>query len=139
MNSGRETTRLASYAPWLVLYAVVVTSIVVGVNSARSRALEEQSTPEAEEQWQKWREEAAKQTGASGPVQRRPPKTAQPPNLILLRDHYGLILVASIVLSSVLFGFTMFLVRGAMRSSALVAQSPEPDPNTSSQTPPAGK
>ena len=41
---------------------------------------------------------------------------AQPPALVLMRDHFGVCLSLAIVLSTVLFGTFMMLVRGAMGS-----------------------
>ena len=50
----------------------------------------------------------------SGPVKRRVPKSAEPPALKLMRDHFGVCLGLSLVLSSVLFGTFMIFVRGAI-------------------------
>ena len=52
------------------------------------------------------------------PVKRRVPKSAEPPALVLMRDYFAVCLAIAVVLSSVLFGTFMVLVRGAMSSRA---------------------
>ena len=49
-------------------------------------------------------------------VQRRAPKSAEPPALVLMRDHFAACLAIAVLLSSVLFGTFMVLVRGALSS-----------------------
>jgi hypothetical protein len=52
----------------------------------------------------------------ASPVKRRPPKSPQPPALLLMRDYFGVCLALAIVLSSVLFATFMFFVRGAFKA-----------------------
>ena len=67
-------------------------------------------------QWDRWRDAAAEQAAGKGPVQRRVPKSAEPPTLVLLRDYYVMCVAAFLLFGSVLFGVFMFLVRGIVSS-----------------------
>ena len=59
-------------------------------------------TPEARAEWNAWREsEPNQRTDLS--VSRRPPKSPEPPSLVLMRDHFAVLMSAAIVFSSLLF------------------------------------
>jgi hypothetical protein len=58
-------------------------------------------------------------------VKRREPKSAEPPALVLMRDHFAVCLSLAVVLSSVLFGTFMFFVRGALTSPGPKPLNPE--------------
>lgn len=101
---------------WLLLYLGTEAAVVVGLLQACAWAMEELTTPAAQSAWQEWKEDATRQSGEDAEnVRRRPPKSAEPPLLILLRDHFPGILVSCLIISSFLFGFIMLVVRGAMR------------------------
>lgn len=114
MPSGRLSVGLVIC---LAVYLAGVVGIVLGLSHVRARAIEELSTPEEQAHWQKWKAEAARQDGKAGPVARRPPKSDEPPTLVLLRDHYAVMLVASLTFYSFLFALAVFLGRGMMRGS----------------------
>jgi hypothetical protein len=82
----------------------------------RSRAawLERLEKPGAQQDWDLFRDAMRKQTGRQGPVQRKVPKSAEPPLLVWLRDYVWLAIAAWLVLGGVLGGFTGMLVRGAL-------------------------
>ena len=101
---------------WLGAYAALMTGLVVGLLEVRSRTLANLSTPEALANWQKWRDEASKQTEDS-PVRRRVPKSAEPPGLILMRDHFPTILAAALFFATVLCLLLAGLARGVSRST----------------------
>jgi hypothetical protein len=73
-------------------------------------------------QWQKWRDEAAKQDGRNGPVQRVVPPTEEPPMYLLMRDHFPVIFVGSILFPAVILGFFMAVAYGVLRQ----AREPKP-------------
>jgi hypothetical protein len=102
---------------WLAAYLVSVTVVVLLVLEVRRTTLREMGTLEARRQWQAWRESEPNRP-ASGPVERRPPKSAEPPALVLLRDHFGVMLTAAVVFSSLLFAAIMIAARGAFGRSA---------------------
>jgi hypothetical protein len=79
-------------------------------------ALEVYGTPEAQAEWDAWRDDAKKMAEEPSVVKRRAPKSIQPPALVLMRDYFAICLTIAAVLSSVLFGTFMVLVRGAISS-----------------------
>ncbi len=109
---------------WPGLYAVMLAGIFWGLHVLRQQMLEQLDNPQAQAQWQAWRETAARQSGkdasgheqpVEGPVQRRQPRSSEPPTVVLLRDHFLLLQVAAVVFSSVFFGFFVLVTRGLTR------------------------
>ncbi|MEX2138405.1 MAG: hypothetical protein WD894_04040 [Pirellulales bacterium] len=98
----------------MVVYLCGAVGIVLGLRHVRAEAIDELSTPEEQAHWQKWKAEAARQ---GGPVARRPPKSDEPPTLVLLRDHYPVLVAASLTFYSFLFALAVFLGRGMLRPS----------------------
>ncbi|NIL96670.1 MAG: hypothetical protein GTO53_04490 [Planctomycetales bacterium] len=84
------------------------------------------SRPEVQKAWQEWRSAAASQAETKGPVQRRIPKSVEPPGLVLLRDHFGIVLAATITFGSTLMAVLLLAVRGAMARTQRV-QPPSPE------------
>jgi len=108
---------------WLAAYVVVLTLVVGGVSYMRSVAFAVYGTPQAQREWDTWREDVKELEKQPYPVKRRAPKSAEPPALVLMRDYFGVCLVIAIVLSSVLFGTLMVLVRGAMRGNKYASRA----------------
>jgi hypothetical protein len=109
---------LTSTAVWLTAYVAALVGIGLVVLHLRDTTLTDLSSPENIENWQAWRAAAAKQDGTSGPVQRTVPKSTEPPMLVLMRDHFPVMLTASIVFPAILLGFLMLAARGVLRESA---------------------
>jgi hypothetical protein len=101
-------------AGWLAAYVVVLALVVGGVSYMRLVAMAVYGTAEAQTEWDVWRTDAKKLAEQPYPVKRRVPKSVEPPALVLMRDYFGVCLAVAVVLSSVLFGTFMMLVRGAM-------------------------
>ena len=99
---------------WLLAYLAVIASVVGGVSYMRGVAMAVYGTPQAQTEWDAWREDAKKLAQRPYPVKRRVPKSEEPPALVLMRDYFGVCLSVAVVLSSVLFGTFMLMVRGAM-------------------------
>lgn len=109
---------LRSGWPWLTAaaYLVVILAVVQGLFQARRWAVDVLGTPEAQRQWQKWRvAEQRRAEEAGAPVRRRPPASAEPPLLVVLRDGFVGVVVGSVVIVSVLFAFLAFIVLGLRR------------------------
>ena len=113
------TSRAVNLA-WLAAYLVMVGVIVVLVLRAREATFRELTTPEALAEWQAWRESAPNRTDAGG-VRRQPPKSAEPPALVLMRDHFAVVMSSAVVFSSLLFATIMIAARGAFRSPMVSA------------------
>ena len=113
--TASKTTAHRAWLVWLFVWLVVEIVVVVLVFQAREMALREMDTPEARAQWEAWRE-AEPNTTDQGGVRRRPPSSPEPPTLVLLRDHFGVILGGAVLFSSLLFGSVAIVVRGALSS-----------------------
>jgi hypothetical protein len=101
---------------WLLAYVALIALVVGGLFYGRQRAFALYGSESAQAEWDTWREDAKKLADESGPVKRRIPKSIEPPALVLMRDHFVVCLAGSLLLTSVLFGTFMILVRGAFSS-----------------------
>ena len=112
-------------ALWLATYLAFIGTIAGGMFYARGAVFAEYDTPEARAEWEKWREKArtdsakwAKEHGKEheAPVDRRVPKSAEPPALVLMRDYFGICLFGAVFFSSLLFATLAIAIRGALSS-----------------------
>ena len=110
-------------ALWLAAYVAMIAGVVGGMLQLRAEALAVYGTAEAQAEWDEWREDATKMAERPSVVKRRAPKSAQPPALVLMRDHFAVCLSLALVLSTVLFGTFMMFVRGAMRENKALSKS----------------
>lgn len=113
MSSPRQKSFFRSGWVWLALYLATMAVLVVVVYRARARVLADMSTPEAQAEWQEWRAAAAKQS-TGGPVQRQPPKSPEPPSLVLMRDYFAVVLTGALLFVSLLFATFAIAVRGVL-------------------------
>lgn len=95
-------------AAWLAAVAVPPAALSVW----RAKRLTELSEPAVQEEWDAFREAMRKESGRDGPVQRKVPKSAEPPELVWLRDYFSLAVMAWVTLMGVLGGFVAALVMG---------------------------
>jgi hypothetical protein len=97
-----------------ILYVTLLVAGVASLFAARRSALKSLGTSQELQAWEQWREEARRQDGTTGSVQRRAPSRAEPPALILLRDHFGTCVFGAIFLTTILYWSTVLFVRGAL-------------------------
>ena len=116
---------LAVLAAVWVCILVVPPAILLGYRTAWLAALEQ---PEAQTQWDEFRDAMREQTGRKGPVQRKVPKSQEPPLRVWLRDYVWLAIAAWIVLGGVLGLFTGFLALGAATTGAAPRSPAEDQP-----------
>ncbi len=74
-------------------------------------------SPEAQAGWDAFRADMRQQSGRDGPVQRKVPKSSEPPELVWLRDYALLAVIAWVALVGVLGGFLAVLVIGVARGA----------------------
>ena len=101
-------------ASWLAAVSVPPLMLVVW----RDRRLAEVASPEAQADWDAFRADMRKQSGRDGPVQHKVPKSAEPPELVWLRDYVGLAIAAWITLVGVLGGFLAAIALGLARAGS---------------------
>ncbi len=83
---------------------------------ARERVIASLSNPQAQAQWQRWREDAAsQQADPNAAVRRRAPKSPEPPALVLMRDSFPAIVAAMLTVTTLCFAFAVMSLRGIVR------------------------
>jgi len=93
----------------------------------RAERLEVLSRPAVQAEWDAFREAMRRESGRDGPVQRKVPKSAEPPELVWLRDYFALAVTAWVALVGVLGGCLAVLVLGAAGTLRVTARgSPGP-------------
>lgn len=109
-RSGRASTGLIAVVitAWL---AVVITppAVLAWWRVGRLAAL---SDPTVQADWTIFRDAMKEQSDRSGPVQRKVPKSMEPPELVWLRDYFWLAVAAWVVLGGTLGGFLGIAVLG---------------------------
>ena len=93
-------------------YLAVIAAALGGLHWTRRSLLARLDTPAAHQQWETWRSEAQRQAEGAGPIQRRVPKSPEPPTLVLLRDYYGVCVAGAWLFTTLLFAVLVFVVRG---------------------------
>ncbi|MBU6222392.1 MAG: hypothetical protein KGR24_06525 [Planctomycetes bacterium] len=101
-------------ACWLAAVAIPPVAIVAW----RDRRLAEVASPEAQAEWDAFRADMRRQSGREGPVQRKVPKSPEPPELVWLRDYLVLAIAAWITLVGVLGGFLAAIALGMARAAS---------------------
>lgn len=99
---------------WSVCYLMLLGAIVGSLFFARKWALAEMATPDSVGNWQAWRDDVEQQSEHPGPVQRRVPKSVEPPALVLMRDYFGISLGGAVLFSSLLYWIIVWFAIGAM-------------------------
>lgn len=112
-HGGRSSRRLA--LALLLAWAGAVALPPVLLARWRSARLVELSDPDVQARWTTFREAMRKETDRSGPVQRKVPKSVEPPELVWLRDYFWLAVAAWVVLGGVLGAFFALIVLGMSR------------------------
>ncbi|MCX7404824.1 MAG: hypothetical protein NT089_03730 [Planctomycetia bacterium] len=113
-------TLTALVAVWLT--AMIVPPVLL--LRARSDWLIQLEQPAVQAQWDAFREEMKQQSGQAGPVQRKVPKSAEPPLRVWLRDYLWLAIVAWLLFGSILSFFSGLLIIGVVRGLTSREQSP---------------
>lgn len=98
----------------------MVAAVVGALFRVRSTVTRVYGGESAQTEWDDWRTAAKEMSSSDGPVKRREPKSAQPPALVLMRDHFAACLGLAVLLSSVLFATFVFFLRGALQSSPIL-------------------
>jgi hypothetical protein len=76
------------------------------------------AAPEVQADWDSFRDRMRRESGRDGPVQRKVPKSPEPPELVWLRDYWRLAIAAWVVFVGLGAAFIALLARGAAASTA---------------------
>jgi hypothetical protein len=102
-------------------YAAVLVAVIVATYKTRIWAIEQLATPKSLAEWQTWRDDVRQQQDRPGPVQRRVPKSSEPPALVMMRDHFGVSLAGAVLFSTMLYWVVAWFVMGVMNSTKSTA------------------
>jgi len=109
----RPTVLTACGLVWLAVLAGPPL-VLLRVRDAR---LAEVSRPEARADWEAFRAAMREESDRDGPVQRKVPKSVEPPELVWLRDYPWLAITAWVVLVGTLGGCFGLMLVGACSAS----------------------
>ena len=84
----------------------------------REGRLAELSAPQIQADWDGFRADMRRESDRTGPVQRKVPKSAEPPELVWLRDYPALAVTAWVAFVGILGGFVALLALGMLREAA---------------------
>lgn len=116
----RREAYLRTVAIGLVVAVWLAALVLPPVLLLRARAdwLQQWDRPEAQAGWEAFRRDMRQQSGRDGPVQRKVPKSAEPPVRVWLRDYFQLAVVAWVLFTGVLGGVFSLFVVGVLRGAA---------------------
>lgn len=97
----------------LGLWGLALVGPPVALARWRTGRLAELTAPGVQADWDTFRDDMRKESGRTGPVQRKVPRSAEPPELVWLRDYFPLAVTAWVILAGVLGGFLVFVAAGA--------------------------
>ena len=104
-------------AIFVALYMLLMIGVVGGMLYARSSAMATFASDETQAEWEDWRSAVQHGETNMGTVQRRVPRSEEPPTLVLLRDYFVTCLVGLAVLTSLVYGSFVFLLRGVLHGA----------------------
>ena len=100
------------------LWLAIVVIPPVALWRARRPWLESLDRPEAQAAWDEFRRDMAAQTGREGPVQRKIPRSPEPPLRVWLRDYFGLAVGAWLAFAGVAGLLILLLLWGSLTGAA---------------------
>ncbi len=109
---SRRLLTAAVVAAWLM----AVIAPPAGLAWWRAGRLAELADPAVQAEWDTFRAAMRQESDRSGPVQRKVPKSVEPPELVWLRDYFWLAVAAWVVLGGTLGGFLALVVLGVAGS-----------------------
>lgn len=90
----------------------IAAGLAAAARGGGHRRLATLSDPAVQAEWDTFREAMRQESDRSGPVQRKVPKSPEPPERVWLRDYFALAVATWVVLVGVLGGFLGLLVVG---------------------------
>ena len=99
---------------WGIGYIAMLVAVVWWFFAARDWARVELTKPESTAAWETWREDVQANQSRPAPVQRRVPKSLEPPALVLTRDYFSVSLTGAVLFSSLLYWVIAWFVTGIL-------------------------
>lgn len=108
--------RRTKWILWGLSYVALVVAVAGTMFWLRKNVLAQYGAPQSIADWQSWRADVEREKENPGPVERRVPKSMEPPALVLMRDYFGVSLTGAVFFTSLLYAVICWLVIGALAS-----------------------
>ena len=119
------------FRPSDIAYALILLAALAatgwGMLRARAWAFATYEGDQSQVEWEDWREDVKKNAANPAYVQRRMPKSPEPPALVLMRDYFPICMAGALGLTGVLVGTFLFFVRGASNQAQPYADPSAPE------------
>src|SRR6188474_2455131 len=102
---------------WLACYVVLLVCVIGAMLWVRQSVLTEYAKPESIADWQSWRKDVIEDQTSPGPVERRVPKSLEPPALVLMRDYIAVSIIGATFFTSILYWIGAWFVTGVLRTN----------------------
>lgn len=116
MSSASHPASTTLVAILVAAWLAVITIPPVVLLQVRTGWLEALDRPAVQADWDAFRRDMRAQSGrdtpVTGPVQRKVPRSVEPPLRVWLREYVGLAIAAWVLFGTVLFGFFAALIAG---------------------------
>jgi hypothetical protein len=104
---------------WFVGYIGLVALVVSLMFYARQSAITQLSSSQSISAWQAWREDVRNKQSQPKLVERRVPKSEEPPELVLMRDYFGVLMFGALLFSSALYLVMAWFITGVASGSRI--------------------
>jgi hypothetical protein len=111
MDSNR---RKLWFTGLIVGYVALLVTVVGSMLWERHAVLSELSTAESKADWESWRSDVRHEQTNPGPVERRIPKSDEPPALVLMRDYFTVSMFGATFFTSILYWIMAWFITGAL-------------------------
>lgn len=108
---------------WLAAYVLLAAAVIGGMLWVRQSVFATYSSPESIADWRAWKSEVEHQQTNPGPVQRRIPKSDEPPALVLMRDYFAVSLIGAAFFTSLLYWILAWFITGALSNHTMPNKS----------------
>ncbi len=98
-----------------LVYVAIAGGVVAAMHVARGRVVSTFADGETQSSWERFREDTAQSQGAGG-VDRRVPISAEPPALVLMRDHYATCLGGVLMMYTGIYVSLAAMIRGVLNN-----------------------
>lgn len=104
---------------WCVGYVGLVAIVISLMFCARQSAITQLSSPQSISEWQAWRDDVRVKQSQPKMVARRVPNSDEPPELVLMRDYFGVMMLGALLFSSVLYLIMAWFITGIASGNRL--------------------
>lgn len=113
-------------AVYLAAWAAALVGPPMAMFRWREARLATLAAPAAQADWDAFRADMRRQSGPVGPVQRKVPRSAEPPELVWLRDYAALAVAAWVGFVGVLGACLGLMLAGSLRAATASASEDQP-------------